>query len=137
TVTFEIGTNLDDAQVLVQNRVAIAEPQLPEEVRRQGVTAQKQSTNTILLLSLTSNDPSMDTLFLSNHATLRLRDELSRVPGVGEVTIFGTANYSMRVWLDPQKLKARRMTAQDVIDALSEQNVQVAAGQIGQPPVPQ
>lgn len=135
TVTFEIGTDLDDAQVLVQNRVAIAEPQLPEEVRRQGVTVKKQSTNILLVISLTSKDPGIDTLFLANYANLRLRDELSRVPGVGEVTVFGTANYSMRVWLDPARLKARGLTSQDVIASLSEQNVQVAAGQIGQPPV--
>ncbi len=137
TVTFEIGTNLDDAQVLVQNRVAIAEPTLPEEVRRQGVSVKKQSTNIIVVISLTSEDPGLDTLFLANYATLRLRDQLSRVSGVGEVTIFGTANYSMRVWLHPQKLKARGLTAQDVMAALSEQNVQVAAGQIGQPPTPE
>jgi HAE1 family hydrophobic/amphiphilic exporter-1 len=134
TVTFEVGTNTDDAQVQLQNRVAIAEPQLPEEVRRQGVTVKKQSSNIILVLSLTSTNPQMDTLYLSNYATLRLRDELSRIKGVGEVTVFGTAAYSMRVWLDPQKLKARDMTASDVIAALAEQNVQVAAGQIGQPP---
>jgi HAE1 family hydrophobic/amphiphilic exporter-1 len=134
TVTFDIGTDLDEAQVLVQNRVALAEPQLPEEVRRQGVSVKKQSTNIILVISLTSDDPNIDTLFLANYASLRLRDELSRVEGVGEVTIFGTANYSMRIWLNPQQLKARDMTAQDVIDALREQNVQVAAGQIGQPP---
>ncbi|QDV74809.1 efflux RND transporter permease subunit [Botrimarina mediterranea] len=137
TVTFEIGTNLDDAQVQVQNRVAIAEPQLPEDVRRQGVTVKKQSTNIILVVSLTSDDPSMDTLYLSNYASLRLRDELSRIQGVGEVTVFGTANYSMRVWLNPEKLKARGMTAQDVVLAMAEQNVQVAAGQIGQPPTPE
>ncbi|MFH5803672.1 efflux RND transporter permease subunit [Alienimonas sp. DA493] len=136
TVTFEIGTDLDQAQVLVQNRVAIAEPGLPEEVRRQGVTVKKQSSSILLVLSLISEDPEYDSLFLANYANLRLRDELSRVKGVGEVTVFGTANYSMRVWLDPQKLKARDMTAQDVIAALSEQNVQVAAGQIGQPPAP-
>src|SRR5690606_27639895 len=124
TITFEIGTNLDDAQVLVQSRVAIAEPRLPEEVRRQGVNVVKRATNIILVISLTSDDPSMDTLFLSNYATLRLRDELSRVRGVGNVTVFGTANYSMRIWLNPQMLKARNMTASDVIAALSEQNVQ-------------
>ena len=136
TVTFEIGTNLDEAQVQVQNRVAIAEPQLPEEVRRQGVTVKKQSTNIILVVSLTSDDPELDTLYLSNYATLRLRDELSRIEGVGDVTVFGTANYSMRIWLDPEKLKARNMTASDVTTALAEQNVQVAAGLIGQPPTP-
>ncbi len=135
TVTFEIGTNLDDAQVFVQNRVAIAEPQLPEEVRRQGVTVKKQSTNLILVISLTSDDPQLDRVFMANYASLRLRDELSRVSGVGEVTIFGNAEYSMRIWLDPQKLEARDMTAQDVIAALAEQNIQVAPGQIGQPPM--
>ncbi len=134
TVTFEIGTDLDEAQVLVQNRTSIAEPQLPEEVRRQGVTVKKQSSNIILVISLTSDDPNMNTLFLSNYATLRLRDELSRVKGVGEVTVFGTAAYSMRIWLDPEKLKARGMTTADIVAALQEQNVQVAAGQIGQPP---
>jgi len=134
TVTFEIGTDLDEAQVLVQNRVAIAQPQLPEEVRRQGVIVKKQSTSMILVIALYSDDPSMDTLFLSNYATLRLRDELSRVRGVGEVTVFGTANYSMRIWLDAEKLKTYQMTAGDVVAALQEQNAQVAAGQVGQPP---
>ena len=136
TVTFEIGTDLDEAQVLVQNRVAIAEPQLPEEVRRQGVTVKKQSTNIILVVTLTSEDDQLDSLFLSNYASLRMRDELSRVPGVGEVTIFGSTNYSMRVWLNPGKLKARNLTTQDVMDAIREQNVQVAAGQVGQAPTP-
>jgi len=134
TVTFDIGTDLDDAQVLVQNRVAIAEPMLPEEVRRQGVTTKKQSTNIILVISLISPENHYDSLFLANYATLRLRDELSRVPGVGEVTVFGTGNYSMRVWLDPEKLKVRGLTTEDVMDVIREQNVQVAAGQIGQPP---
>jgi HAE1 family hydrophobic/amphiphilic exporter-1 len=136
TVTFEIGTDLDEAQVLVQNRVAIAEPQLPEEVRRQGVTTKKQSTNFILVAALTSKGDRYDALFLSNFANLRLRDEVSRVPGVGDVVIFGGSNYSMRIWLDPEKIKARNMTTQDVIGAIQEQNVQVAAGQIGQPPSP-
>ncbi|WP_437188072.1 efflux RND transporter permease subunit [Planctomicrobium sp. SH668] len=134
TVTFEIGTDLDEAQVLVQNRVAIGEPLLPEEVRRQGVTVKKQSTSMILILALTSDDPSKDMLFLSNFATLKLRDELSRIKGVGDVTVFGAANYSMRIWLDPTKLKNFNMTSSDVLAALQEQNVQVAAGQTGQPP---
>src|SRR6185295_9127998 len=134
TITFEIGTNLDTAQVLVQNRVAIAEPQLPEEVRRQGVTVKKQSTNIILVISLTSPENTFDSLFLANYATRELRDELSRIHGVGEVTVFGTANYSMRVWLNAEKLKARNLTTEDVAAALREQNVQVAAGQVGQPP---
>ncbi len=136
TITFEIGTNLDKAQVLVQNRVAIAEPLVPEEVRRQGITVKKQSTNIIIVVSLTSPDNKYDSLFLSNYATLRLRDELSRLDGVGDVTVFGTANYSMRVWLNPEQLKARGLTTQDVVSAIQEQNVQVAAGQIGQPPLP-
>jgi HAE1 family hydrophobic/amphiphilic exporter-1 len=136
TITFDIGTDLDEAQVLVQNRVAIAEPQLPEEVRRQGVTTRKRSTNITLVVSLTSESDQFDSLFLSNYANLHLRDELSRVPGVGEVFLFGNASYSMRVWLNPDKLKVRNLTAQDVIAAIREQNVQVAAGQIGQPPAP-
>jgi HAE1 family hydrophobic/amphiphilic exporter-1 len=137
TVTFNIGTDLDEAQVLVQNRVALAEALLPEDVKRQGVTVRKQSTNIILVLSLVSPTGQYDSLFLSNYATLRLRDALSRIDGVGNVTVFGTAQYSMRVWLDPDKLQARRLTTQDVVSAILEQNVQVAAGQIGQPPAPQ
>ncbi len=136
TITFEIGTNLDDAQVLVQNRMAIAEPQLPEEVRRQGVTVKKQSSNIILAVSLTSPDDSLDGLFLANYATLRLRDELSRVPGVGDVNVRGVGAYAMRIWIDPDRLASRQLTTQDVIEALQRQNVQVAAGQIGQPPNP-
>ncbi|HJZ56827.1 MAG TPA: efflux RND transporter permease subunit, partial [Gemmataceae bacterium] len=227
TITFEIGTNLDDAQVLVQNRLAIAEPQLPEEVRRQGVTVKKQSTSIVLAISLTAPPPkdrydlafdptalkelgltpdavfavlaaqglkaeplpdqpnrfrlttpaefatdgpagaealrrtplkagpggqrviplsdvarvetlpgAYDALFLSNFATLRLRDELSRVPGVGDVVVRGVGAYAMRVWIDPDKLAARQLTTQDVIAALQRQNVQVASGQIGQPPNP-
>jgi HAE1 family hydrophobic/amphiphilic exporter-1 len=134
TVTFDIGTDLDLAQVLVQNRVAIAEPLLPDEVKRQGVSTKKRSTSIVLVVTLTSPNATYDSLFLSNYATLRIRDELSRVRGVGDVTSFGAASYSMRVWLDPEKLKARSLTTQDVLRAISEQNVQVAAGQIGQPP---
>src|SRR4051812_36067238 len=114
TITFEIGTNLDDAQVLVQNRIAIAEPSLPEEVRRQGVSVKKQSSNIVLAVSLTSPDKRYDGLFLSNYAPLRLRDELSRVEGVGEVMVRGVGAYAMRVWLDPDKLAARQLTTQDV-----------------------
>jgi HAE1 family hydrophobic/amphiphilic exporter-1 len=134
TVTFEIGTDLDQAQVLVQNRVAAADALLPEEVKRQGVTVKKQSTNITMVISLVSPDDEFDNLFLSNYATLRLRDELGRVKGVGDVTIFGTGSYSMRVWIDPLKLQARGLTPQDVMAAIQEQNVQVAAGQIGQSP---
>ena len=137
TVTFEVGTDLDEAQVLVQNRLAAAEPQLPEEVRRQGITAKKQSTNIILVINLLSPDETYDSLFLSNYATLRIRDELSRIYGVGDARSFGSTEYSMRVWLDPEKLKARNLTTQDVLAVLREQNVQVAAGAIGQSPAPE
>src|SRR5436190_5876875 len=101
TITFYIGTNLDIAQVLVQNRVAVSEALLPEEVRRQGVTVKKQSTDIILLISLTSPEGAYDSVFMANYATLRLRDELSRVGGVGDVRVTGGSEYSMRVWLDP------------------------------------
>jgi HAE1 family hydrophobic/amphiphilic exporter-1 len=134
TVTFEIGTDLDAAQVLLQNRVAIAQPLLPDEVRRQGVTVKKQTTNIILVISLISPSNKYDGLFLANYATRNLRDGLSRIHGVGDVTVFGTANYSMRVWLDAKALEARGLTTEDVAAALREQNVQVAAGQVGQPP---
>jgi HAE1 family hydrophobic/amphiphilic exporter-1 len=136
TVTFDVGVDLDIAQVLVQNRVAIAEPLLPDDVQRQGIVTQKQSTNIIQFVVLTSPDDRYDALFLSNFATLRVRDVLSRVPGVGAVNVFGAAQYSMRVWLDPQQLKARSLTTQDVIAAIREQNVQVPAGQVGAPPAP-
>ncbi|MDY0041387.1 MAG: efflux RND transporter permease subunit, partial [Desulforhabdus sp.] len=136
TVTFETGTDLDMAAVRTQNRVAVAEPMLPEEVRRLGITVQKQSSNIVLIASLVSPNDTFDELYLSNYATLHIRDELSRLDGVGEVLVFGAGNYSMRVWLDPDKLKARSLTTNDVVDAIREQNVQVAPGQIGQPPVP-
>jgi HAE1 family hydrophobic/amphiphilic exporter-1 len=136
TVTFEIGTNLDMAQVLVQNRVAIAQPQLPDEVKRQGVTTKKQSTAIILFVVLTSTNPEQDTLFLSNYATIAIRDELSRIKGVGDVNVIGSSDYSMRLWLDPDELRGRNLTAQDVVNAIQEQNIQVAAGQVGQPPGP-
>ncbi len=136
TVTFKLGTNLDIAQVQVQNRVAIAEPQLPEDVRRQGVTVRKSSPDLTMAVSLYSPDASRDTLYVSNYATLQIRDELARLPGVGDITIFGAREYSMRLWLDPEKLASRSMTAGDVIDAVREQNVQVAAGVVGGPPLP-
>ncbi|MDH3792773.1 MAG: efflux RND transporter permease subunit, partial [Rhodospirillales bacterium] len=136
TVTFEVGTDLDLAQILVQNRVKLAEPNLPEEVKRQGVNTKKKSTNTILFAALSSPEGRYDELFLSNYATLYIKDVLSRIPGVGEVVIFPESDYSMRIWLDPQQLKSRSITTQEVLDAIREQNVQVAAGQIGQPPAP-
>jgi len=134
TVTFEIGTDLDLAQVLVQNRVAIAEPTLPEEVRRQGLAVRRQSSSIVLSVALTSPEGTYDSLFLSNYATLRLRDELSRVEGVGDVNVSGAGAYAMRIWLDPQRMRARRLTTTDIVTRLREQNVQVAAGRVGQPP---
>ncbi|GAA4434878.1 multidrug efflux RND transporter permease subunit [Bremerella cremea] len=133
-VTFETGTDMDMATVLVQNRVAIANPKLPEDVRRQGVTTKKQSTQIVQFITLTSENPDHDGLFLSNYATINLRDQLGRIDGVGALNIFGAADYSMRVWLDPTKLKTRDLTTADVIAAIQEQNVQVAAGRVGEPP---
>jgi HAE1 family hydrophobic/amphiphilic exporter-1 len=136
TVTFEVGTDLDIASVLVQNRVTRAEPNLPEEAQRQGVTTKKKSTSIVLLVSLFAPDGRYDELYLSNYATLRVKDELARIEGVGDAFIFGGSDYSMRIWLDPRRLKAYNLTTQDVRDAIREQNVQVAAGQIGRPPAP-
>ncbi len=137
TVTFKLGTDLDTAQVLVQNRVAIATPRLPEEVRSLGVQVVKQSPDLMMVIHLSSPDDSRDLLYISNYATLHVKDVLSRIDGVGNVTIFGARDYSMRVWLDPEKLAVRDLTARDVVTALRGQNVQVAAGVINQPPVPQ
>src|ERR1700758_2308899 len=136
TVTFNIGTDLDTAQVLVQNRVATALAQLPDAVQKQGVTVQKKETAILLIATLTSADDRYDRLFLANYATINIRDELSRLPGVGNVNIFGAGQYSMRVWLDPDKLKARSLNAQDVVQALQQQSQQVTAGQVGTPPTP-
>ncbi len=137
TVTFEVGTEPRHRPgARAEPRGASRKPLLPEDVQRQGVTVKKQSTNIILVVALTSPDGRYDSLFLANYATLRIRDELARIDGVGDVNVFGAGDYSMRVWLDPQQLKARGLTTQDVIDAIREQNVQVAAGQIGQPPAP-
>jgi HAE1 family hydrophobic/amphiphilic exporter-1 len=135
TVTFEPGTDMDIASVLVQNRVAIAEPQLPQEVRAQGIVTKKRSTQVLQFIALTAAGDKFDTLFLSNYA-LTIKDELSRINGVGDVTVFGAGDYSMRVWLDPRKLKQRGLTTEDVLGAIGEQNVQVAAGQVGAPPAP-
>jgi len=136
TVTFEVGTDLDMANILVQNRVTLAEPKLPEEVKRQGVSTKKKSPNIIVIASLYSPDDRFDEIYLSNYATLNIKDTLSRIPGVGDVGIYPESDYSMRIWLDPEQLKARNMTTAEVIAAVREQNVQVAAGQIGQPPAP-
>jgi multidrug efflux pump len=134
-VTFELGTNLDTAQVLVQNRVAVAEAKLPEEVKRIGVTTKKKSPSILLCVNLISPDGSKDQLYLSNFAALNVKDDLARVKGVGDVAFLGPRDYSMRIWLDPNKLASRQMNASDVLKAIREQNVQVAAGRIGQPPV--
>jgi HAE1 family hydrophobic/amphiphilic exporter-1 len=136
TVTFKIGTDLNFAQVLVQNRVSSALAQLPQSVQNQGVTVQKRSTAILLFVTLTSPNATYDSLFLSNYATINIRDELSRLPGVGNVTVFGAGQYSMRVWLDPNKLQVRGLMPQDVIQAIQQQSQQVTAGQIGAPPAP-
>ena len=134
TVYFEVGTDVDMATVLTQNRVAVAEPFLPEEVKRQGVKVQKKSTKMVLAATLSSPDGRYDDMFLSNYATTQIKDVLARVNGVGLVNVMGAKDFGMRVWLDPNRLKARGLTTNDVISALREQNVQVAAGQIGEPP---
>jgi multidrug efflux pump len=136
TVTFKLGTNLDVAQVLVQNRVAIAEPELPEEVRNVGVTVQKQSPNIMLVINLLSAHHQYDTLYMANYAVLQIQEVLKRVEGVGNVQIFGTSQYSMRLWMDPDKMFSRGLTPGDVISAVQAQNVQVAAGTLGEEPAP-
>ncbi|QDU62438.1 Efflux pump membrane transporter BepE [Planctomycetes bacterium Pan216] len=136
TVTFAVGTDLDMAQVLVQNRVAIATPKLPEEVRQQGVTTKKKSPSITLCVNLISPDARYDQLFLSNYAVINIKDALARLDGVGDVSFLGARDYSMRIWLDPEKLASRDMTASDVINAVREQNKQVAAGRVGAPPTP-
>ncbi|MGB6444836.1 MAG: multidrug efflux RND transporter permease subunit [Xanthobacteraceae bacterium] len=136
TVTFNIGTDLDAAQILVQNRVSAALSSLPAAVQAQGVTVQKRSTAVLLFVTLTSPNNRYDSLYLANYATINLRDELSRLPGVGNVNVFGAGQYSMRVWLDPEKLKARSLNASDVVSALQDQSKEVTAGQVGMPPTP-
>ncbi|MGZ5052030.1 MAG: efflux RND transporter permease subunit [Methylobacter sp.] len=134
TITFKPGTNLDKAQVQVQNRVALAEPRLPQEVSRQGISVKKRSPDLSLVVNLVSPDKRYDSIYLSNYALLQLRDTLSRLPGVGDILIFGARDYSMRLWLNPEKIAARNLTAGDVVNAIREQNVQVAAGVVGQQP---
>ena len=136
TVTFALGTDADKAQVLVQNRVAQVISRLPVEVQRVGVTTTKASPNIILMVQLTSDDARHDMTYLASYAQLHVKDALSRIDGVGDVQMFGQGPYSMRVWLDPDKLAARGLTAGDVVNALRQQNVQVAAGQVGAPPAP-
>ncbi len=134
TVTFKLGTDVDQAQVMVQNRVGQAEPRLPEDVRRLGVTVVKSSPDLTLVVHLLSPDARYDEVYLRNYAVLNVKDRLKRIRGTGQVEIFGAGDYSMRLWLDPQKIAARDMTAADVVRAVREQNVQVAAGTIGAPP---
>jgi HAE1 family hydrophobic/amphiphilic exporter-1 len=136
TVTFAIGTDADQAQVLVQNRVAIAMSSLPDAVQLQGVTTQKKSTSILEFVSLTSPDSRYDSLFLSNYAVINLQNELSRLPGVGNVAVFGAGQYAMRIWMNPELLQARGLTPQDIINVVQEQSQEVTAGQVGTPPVP-
>src|SRR3989454_39859 len=135
TVTFKLGTDIDKAQVQVQNRVSQSLPKLPEEVRRLGVTTTKQSPDLTLVVHLFSPNGRYDEVYLRNYATLQVKDVLARIPGAGDVEVFGSGDYAMRVWLNPDKLAARNLTASDVVSAIREQNVQVAAGAIGQQPV--
>jgi multidrug efflux pump subunit AcrB len=134
TVTFKIGTELDLAQMQVQNRVSQVLPKLPEEVRRFGVTTVKSSPNMTLVVHLLSPNERYDEIYLRNYATLNVKDELTRLAGVGQVNIFGGGDYAMRVWIDPDKAAARGLTSGDIVNAIREQNIQVAAGTIGQQP---
>src|SRR6201991_2727465 len=136
TVTFRIGTDLNVAQMLTQNRVQDALPRLPEDVQRLGVQVRKATPNILLAVHLYSPDASRDLLYLSNYATLHIKDALARLPGVGDVQLFGARDYAMRIWLDPDKVAAYRLSATEVLAALRAQNVQVSAGLLNQPPVP-
>ncbi|MBK1827560.1 efflux RND transporter permease subunit [Haloferula rosea] len=137
TITFEPGTDLDTANVLVQNRVTVAESRLPEEVKRTGVTVRKKSTDTVMFLGLVSPNGTYDNAFLSNYANLRMRDELARVDGVGDAFVYGVGMFSMRIWLDPDQLRARQIPPAEVLAAIRGQNVQVAAGRVGAAPAPE
>jgi multidrug efflux pump len=136
TVTFRVGTDVDLAQVQVQNRVSQALPRLPDEVRQLGVTTVKSSPNFIMVVHLLSPDNRYDITYLRNYGLLQVKDVLARIPGIGQVQVFGGGDYSMRVWLDPGKVAARGLSATDVVNAIREQNVQVAAGVVGAPPMP-
>lgn len=136
TVTFKTGVDLDAAQVLVQNRVALAEPRLPDSVRQIGVTVNKASTDFLLIAGLRSNDPNLDIDYVGNYANSQLRDRLLRLEGVGSVQVFGGGNYSMRIWIDPSKAAGLNLTSDDIVAALRGQNLQVAAGALGQSPAP-
>src|SRR5271167_222139 len=136
TVTFRLGMNTDMAQVLVQNRVSLALPVIPPLVQNEGISVKKMSPNTLMIVNLISPDGRYDNTFLSNYATIYIKDELGRLPGVAGITYLGQRDYSLRAWLDPAKLAALNLSATDVITAITQQNLQVAAGQIGQQPVP-
>ena len=136
-ISFEPGTDVDEAAVLVQNRVSIATPRLPEEVRRQGVTTRKQSTAFVGVVSLSSPDGRYDDLFLANYLAINFRDEVSRITGIGGTNIMPQKDYSMRVWLDPERLRVRGLAVQDVTRAIQAQTAQVAAGAVGRPPAPE
>ena len=136
TITFDLGTDLDKAQVQVQNRVAQAAPQLPPEVQVQGVMTKKQSPNILLVVNIFSPDGRYDDLFVSNYALITIKDEIARINGVGDAMLFGQRDYSMRIWLDPDKMAARNLTTSDVMRAVRSQNNQVAAGQVGREPIP-
>jgi multidrug efflux pump subunit AcrB len=136
TVTFHHGIDLNMAQVLVQNRVALAQPILPDLVKRRGVMVKKKSPSVLMIVNLFSPDGSRDNLYLSNYATIQIRDELARLNGIGDITYLGQRDYSMRVWLDPQKMASKNLSTSDVVRAIEQQNAQVAAGQIGSPPMP-
>ena len=135
TVTFQPGTDIDTAQVLVQNRVALAEPRLPDQVRQIGVTVNKQSSDFLMVAAMTSTDPSVDIDYVGNYANSTIRDRLLRLPGVGAVQVFGGGNYSMRIWIDPDAAAARNLTSEEIVGALRGQNVQVAGGSVGQAPL--
>ena len=135
TVTFKLGTDLDKAQVLVQNRVAIAQPRLPEEVQRSGVVTRKASPDLLMVVFMLSPDDTYDQLYISNYALRQVKDQLLRIDGVGDIQIFGARDYSMRLWLDPDKIAALGMTAGEVVAAVRAQNLQIAGGQIAEPPI--
>src|SRR6202171_676259 len=134
SVVFKPGTNIDQAQVLVQNRVSVALPRLPQEVQRVGVAVRKRSPDLMLVIHLISPDGSLTQQYISNYATINIKDVVTRIDGVGDTIVFGARDYSMRVWLDPAKVQARGLTADDVVTALRAANIQVAAGSINQPP---
>jgi hydrophobe/amphiphile efflux-1 (HAE1) family protein len=135
TITFKLGTDLDKAQVLVQNRVAIAQPQLPDEVQRNGIVTKKDSPDILMVVFMLSPDNSLDQLYISNYALLQVRDQLLRLDGIGDITIFGARDYSMRLWLDPDKISNLGMTASDVVAAIRAQNLQITGGQLASPPI--